>query len=1138
MKKKTLLREAFREIRHSSSRFLSILAIVAIGCGFFSGVKAGCPDMKLTAQTYFDEQNLADIHLLSTWGFDEDDLAAVSGTEDVAVAEGSYSADLLANSAGGEEQVIKVIGYSPDNTLNLPLLHEGRLPEASGECVIGSSSMDENGQWQIGDTITVRTDGEDDLSDTLSADTFTVVGVVQLPQYFSFSYGTTTISDGTLDGFILIPEGDFTLDVYTDIYLTLGSTEGLDPFESEYESIVSDAADRLETVADARTETRYNDTVSEAEADIADAEAEIADGRQKLQDAEAELSDARTELDDGWAEYNDGVAQAEQEFADAEAEIADGEAQLRDGEAAWQQNYNDYQTALQQLEDSRAQLDQYQQQAEELETTLSESAAAIESGNQLIQGLQNIQSAYADVTLSDISEADEATQGVISASSALDESLPQLLAGYITSRGSEKAAYNESLSGVIANAETTMAENEAQYQQGTESLQQLQSALESGEAEYEAGRQQLADAEAQLNEGRRTLDNSQAELQSARQELSDARAETDAELQDALQELNDGEAEYEDGLSEYETEKADAEADIADAEAQIADARQELSDLEQPEWYVLDRSSFPGVSTISDDADKVDAIAAVFPVFFVLVAALVCLTTMTRMVEEERTQIGTLKALGFSRGAVMFKFLLYAILASIIGSVAGCILGLKLLPYVIISCYSAMYQVPFILAPIRWGYVLGCLLVSVLCTSAVTVITCYGVMDTAPAQLMRPKAPKKGKRILLERFTFFWKRLSFSGKVTCRNLFRYKSRLLMTVIGVAGCTALMLTGFGLRYAISSISTLQYGEIFTYGGSLSLSDNLTAEEAAAAEEEILGVEGIPGAEGLFMRTVDAEAGGNTVSEVNLYVPADPGNLDPFIKLRDSGSGETLTLSDGGCIITEKLSRLLNIGVGDTIRLGSEGGDMAEVTVTGVAEGYVLHYVYLTAADYEALFGEEAVPTSVLYTTAEGADEGSVNSALLKLPDVQGVVDMSFYSDAFDDLVASLNMIVWVLIGAAAALAVIVLYNLSNINVSERVRELATIKVLGFYDREVTGYICRENTIAALLGMAAGLVLGIWFEDFVVSTAEVDVVMFVHGIPASSFILSAVLTFIFIMLVNGIVHFSLKKIDMVESLKSVE
>ena len=264
MKKKTLLREAFREIRHSSSRFLSILAIVAIGCGFFSGVKAGCPDMKLTAQTYFDEQNLADIHLLSTWGFDEDDLAAVSGTEDVAVAEGSYSADLLANSASGEEQVIKVIGYSPDSTLNLPLLHEGRLPEASGECVIGSSSMDENGQWQIGDTITVRTDGEDDLSDTLSADTFTVVGVVQLPQYFSFSYGTTTISDGTLDGFILIPEGDFTLDVYTDIYLILGSTEGLDPFESEYESIVSDAADRLEAQVEAAE--AMTDALEEAKA--------------------------------------------------------------------------------------------------------------------------------------------------------------------------------------------------------------------------------------------------------------------------------------------------------------------------------------------------------------------------------------------------------------------------------------------------------------------------------------------------------------------------------------------------------------------------------------------------------------------------------------------------------------------------------------------------------------------------------------------------------------------------------------------------------------------------------------------------------------------------------------------------------
>lgn len=1137
MKKKTLLREAFREIRHSGSRFVSILAIVAIGCGFFSGVKAGCPDMKLTARQFFEEQNLADIHLVSTWGFDEDDMAAVTGTEDVAVAEGGYSYDFLADTPSGEEEVIKVIGYSPDQTVNLPLLHEGRLPEASGECVVGSSSLGDGEFWQVGDTITVRGDGEE-ASDTLSVTSFTVVGVVQLPQYFSFNYGTTTISDGTLDGFILIPEEDFSLDVYTDVYLTLTSTEELDPFGTAYDDRVSAVTSQLEAAADLRSETRYTDTIDEANAEIADAEAEIADGRQQLQDAEQELSDARAELDDGWEEYYDGAAEAEQKFADAEAEIADGEAQLRDGEAAWQQNYDDYQAGLEQLEDSRAQLDDLRQQADSLEATLSESAASIESGSQLLQGLQNIQTAYAGITLSDIADADEATQGAVAGSAALDENLPGILTGYITSRGREKEEYGAALSSALSAAQTALSDAEAQYQEGEAGLAQMQQAVEEGEAAYADAEAQLQDAAAQLDAGRATLDQNRAQLQSARQELSDARAETDAELQDALQELNDGEAEYQDGLAEYQTEKADAEADIADAEAQIADAQDELDDLEAPEWYVLDHSSFPGVSSIADDADKVDAIAAVFPVFFVLVAALVCLTTMTRMVEEERTQIGTLKALGFGRGAVMLKFLLYATLASIIGAVAGSILGLKLLPYVIISCYSAMYQVPYVLTPIRWGYVLGCLLVSLICTCGVTVATCYGVMDTAPAQLMRPKAPKKGKRILLERVTFFWSRLSFSGKVTCRNLFRYKSRLFMTVIGVAGCTALMLTGFGLRYAISSISTLQYGEIFTYSGSLSLVDNMTAERAVRVEESVLATDGITGAEGLYTRTVDAQAGGNTVSEVSLYVPSDPAGLDPFIRLEDRRTGEPLSLTDDGCIVTEKLAKLLGLSVGDTLSVGSENGEMVEIPVTGITEGYVLHYIYLTPESYRSLFGEEPVPTSILYTTAEDAGTAAVNSALLKLSGVQGVVDRSFYSDAFDDLVSSLNMIVWVLIGAAAALAVIVLYNLSNINVSERVRELATIKVLGFYDREVTGYICRENTIAALMGMAVGLVAGIWFEDFVVSTAEVDVVMFVHGLPASAFVLSALLTIVFIMLVNIVVHFSLKKIDMVESLKSVE
>ena len=1136
--KNVLFREALREIRHSRNRFLSILAIVAIGSGFFSGVKAACPDMKMTAEQYFSESNLADLHLVSTWGFDEDDLSQLSSEEDIRVMEPCYTYDVLAESADGDQLVIKTIGYNADAQLNLPRLHEGRLPEAKNECVIGTSSLGET-HWEIGDSITLSGDGED-LSESMDTTSFTVVGIAQLPQYFGYSYGTTTISDGVLDGIMLIPEEDYTLDVYTDVYLTLKSTEGLSYFSDEYEEAVEATNDRLEDLANVRSETRYDDTITEANDKIADAEAEIADGEQQLADGEAELADARAELDDGWTEYYDGKAEAEKELADAQAEIDDGARKLADGEATWQTNYDSYQQGVTQLADSRKQLDDYIAQADALESQLNESAAAIEQGNQLLNGLQGIYTGFADQSVPDTSMLDENTQSVIAASASLDSTLPDLLTGYVTSDGAAKQQYAAGLEQVISNAQTTMAENQALYEEGQTSLAQLRQGITDGEAEYAAGQKELEDAKAQLDSGRQELDNSRAELEQGRRDLETARADTEAELADALAELEDGEKEYEDGLAEYESERQDAEVQIADARQEIADAQEELADLEKPEWYLLDHDSFPGVGTISDDAEKVDAIAAVFPVFFVLVAALVCLTTMTRMVEEERTQIGTLKALGFSRSAVMFKFILYAVLASVIGSIVGCLLGLKLLPYVIISCYKAMYQVPYILMPIRWGYLAGCMAVSVFCTSLVTVITCYEVMNTVPAQLMRPKSPKNGKRILLERVGFFWKRLSFSGKVTCRNLFRYKSRVLMTVIGVAGCTALMLTGFGLRYAIGSISDRQYGEIFAYDSTLSLSDNLSDEQIETLTEEAADTDGISGVLAMTSKQTDVLSSDSkkTVTSVTIYIPAEPDMLDGFIHLRDSESGEQLSLTDEGCIITEKLSRLLSVKAGDSIYLRDSNGERREVLVTGIAETYVSHYIYMTPTLYESLYREQPELTALLLTMAEDADTDSTSASLLHLDGVQGVIGMSYYSDAFSDLVASLNMIVWVLIGAAAALAVIVMYNLININVSERIRELATIKVLGFYDREVSDYICRENTAAALLGMLVGLVGGIALEEFVVNTAEVDVVLFVHGLPVSAYLLAAGLTIVFILLVNQIVHFSLKKIDMVESLKSVE
>lgn len=1134
--KNTLLKSALREIRHSRSRFFSILAIVAIGSGFFSGVKASCPDMKLTAQTFFEDQQLADVHMLSTWGFEQEDLDAIRADEAVDVLEPSYTKDVLASLPSGDELVIKVISYDGEGSLNLPLVKEGRPPEKENECVIGTSSMQES-HWQIGETISVCGDDED-LSDTLRVTDYTVVGIAQLPQYFGYSYGTTTISDGTLDGFILVPEETFALEVWTDVYLTLQGTEGLDPFGDEYEALVDEAVERLDDIGDVQTEVRYQKTVDDAHTEIADAETEIADGEKKLSDAETELSDARAELDNGWKEYYDAKADADTQIADAEAEIADGERKLSNGEKEWQQGYTTYQDSAKQLSDARTELDTYIAQAEQLETQLAESESTLQSGKQLVAGLSGIQAAFAEQSVPDVSYLDEQTKGAIDASAALDPSLPELLTGYVTAEGAAKAQYAAALSAAVESAQNTLNESEAQYQEGLNGLAQLHAGIESGEAEYQNGQMELEKAKAQLDSSRRTLDRSRKDLESAKIELADKKAEAEQELADALQELNDGEAEYEDGLAEYDEERPDAERDIADAKEKIADAKEELADLKKPSWYLLDRESFPGVGTIADDAEKIDAIAAVFPVFFVLVAALVCLTTMTRMIEEQRTQIGTMKALGYGKGAVMLKYLLYASLASIFGSVIGCLIGLKLFPMVIINCYKAMYQVPFILAPIRWAYLLGCAVVSILCTCGVTILTCYGVMNTVPAQLMRPKSPKNGKRILLERVHFIWDRLSFSRKVTCRNLFRYKSRVCMTMIGVAGCTALMLTGFGLRYAIGSMAERQYGGIFYYDSALSISDTVSAAQADDLVQQVEGVDGVENAVGMLMKTVDTSAAGEKTYKAYLYVPSDPEQIGSVINLRDKDTGTPLSVPEEGCIITEKLAKLLSLKQGDSLLLQNPDGENVPVTVQGIAENYVQHYIYLTPETYETIYGEPVVPTTLLLQLSEGADESEIYRQLLRCDNVQGLVGMEYYADAFRDLVSSLNMIVWVLIGAAAALAIIVMYNLININVSERIRELATIKVLGFYDKEVSDYICRENSAAAFAGMLIGLVAGIFLEEFVVSTAEVEVVMFIHDIPFSAFLMAALLTLFFIFLVNRIVHRNLRKINMVESLKSVE
>ena len=552
-------------------------------------------------------------------------------------------------------------------------------------------------------------------------------------------------------------------------------------------------------------------------------------------------------------------------------------------------------------------------------------------------------------------------------------------------------------------------------------------------------------------------------------------------------------------------------------------------------WYVWDRNNNPGYSGYEEDAQKVDAIAKVFPVFFVLVAALVCLTTMTRMVEEERTQIGTMKALGYGKGAIVSKYLLYAISASIVGSAIGLTIGFQLFPRVIIRAYSILYFMPDPMTPFRWDYAAACTAVAVLCTGLSAFAACNKALNSTPAKLMRPRAPKSGKRVLLERVSFIWSKLSFIHKVTLRNIFRYKRRVSMTVIGIAGCTALMLTGFGLKYSISSIADKQYGNIFVYDAIAVMEDD--ADDPDALQAFLDDTAGVTQSIKIVHRSLDA-TNGSAIKTINLYVPQDPEQIGDYIHLRERIGHEPLSLTDEGVIINEKLAKLLSLSAGDEITLNNPDGRPITVPITGVCENYALNYVYMSPTLYESSFRTEPAYNTFLFNVSEDCVRSAAAEQLL---DHGGILGVSYSSEGmgrFIDMMSSLNSIVWVLIISAGALAFIVMYNLVNINVNERIRELATIKVLGFYDKEVSAYIYRENNIAAAIGILIGLVLGVFLERFVILTAEVDAVMFAPDISVPCFLFAAALTVLFTLIVNITLHFQLKKINMVESLKSVE
>ena len=961
-------------------------------------------------------------------------------------------------------------------TLNLLEVTEGRLPQAADECVTESLLMVELG-LEVGDTLELTLD--EDNADSLTRTTYTVVGVVNSPLYVGSDRGSSSLGGGTVDAFLYVSGENFNLDYYTEAYFTLDGLAALDSYSQEYEDRLEDYLDGLDGLADQRAQLRYDTLVADAQAEIADGEAQLADARQELADAEAELADARAELDDGWSSYYDGVDTLDREIADASQTLAQALADLQDGETELADGQSQYDDGLA----------QYQQGLADYEDNLA-----------ALDGQQE----------------------------TLDEGYAQYEAALAPYVGTP---YYDAMVEQLAPQKAQLDAAQAQLDEGYAQLEAGKAQLDASKAVLDETAQTLADARAELDDGWSEYNDGLATLN---QEEADGRAE----LADALTELEDGESEYADGLAEYEDARADAESEIADGEAELADARQALADLDGCEWYVLGRTTNSGFAGYSQDAERVGNLANVFPVIFFLVAALACLTTMTRMVEDQRTEIGALKAMGFSRLSISKKYIGYACWASLLGGLVGLAVGCTLVPAVIANAFQIMYNVPSLEFKLQPAVCVIAVLAAVACTTGAALWACLSTLIDTPANLMRPKAPKAGKRVFLEYIKPVWKRLSFTWKVTMRNLFRYQRRFWMTVIGIGGCTALIVTGFGLHDSIFAILDKQFDEISLYDATASLTD-----EGSQAPEEVLAyLDQSPAVDRAllcYQSAADVSASGAAYSAYLLAVD-DPAQLEQFIHLRHRQSSDPVEITDGGVVITEKLAELLEVSVGDTVTLDN-GDDRVEAAVTDVVENYVYHYVYLTDGCYEALFGQPPEDNTVLVAYADGigqAQSDQVSADLMAMDQVASYSYIATIRDSFTDSMNAINYAVVIIILAAAALAFVVLYNLTNINITERTRELATLKVLGFYDRETTAYVYRENVFLTLFGIVLGLVLGRFLHAWMVVTVEVDLVMFGRTAPLYAYLLAAALTVVFSVVVNIAAHFRLKKVDMVESLKTVE
>lgn len=1096
---KSIIKLTKREISSSLGRYLAIFAIIALGAGLFVGLRLSRPDFLETYNNYTHETNFYDFRLVSTLGLTDDDLAEVKKLDGVKLAEGAVGADFLFNTAD-EDNLIMMAQSIPEN-VNQIKLKAGRMPEKANECL---ADPDMYSKDDIGSTIKLSKDNSEQTFDTFAYDEYTIVGLADSVLYINMERGSSTLGNGSVKGYIYIPMDGFSTDYYTDIYVCVDS-EGY-VYSDEYEQSTQKYVDGLEKFMSERAVIRRD--------------AIIDDAMSQLDDAKKQYEDGKTQYDAAKAEYDAGYAEYVQKKSDTEAQLEKARKEIENAES---------------MMGNSSVIDQKQAELDAAKAELDKGQAEYERGLQqfnakakLAYGAVDEQIAYYENRISD-------KQNDIAAQNAEIESLNAQLAEAQANGDSLKARLIE---WKIKTANDRISLDNADIERYNERLEVHRQKRAEVDAELEPYRKQLEDAKAQLDSGYAQIAAGQAELDAAREMISSGGAQLEA----AKKQYEQGKAEAERGFAEAEKELASGKAqlDAAKAEldkgaAELDSAEKQIKNINHADTYVLDRDTNAGYVCFESDTNVVQSVASVFPVFFFLVAALVCLTTMTRMIADQRTQIGIMKALGYSSGAIIGKYMFYSGSATVLGSIFGIAAGSFAFPAIVWFGYGLIYNLSGLTFTMNWPLAAGITAANLLVTLLVTWYCCAKELKCAPADLIRPKAPEAGKRILLERIPVVWNDMSFMQKVSARNIMRYKKRIFMMLLGIGGCTALVLTALGLNDTIQNVVTRQYDDIILYDYEITMAYDMNEEE----QEIFFRDAGDDIKDAVFLYRGLAEVSGSDAIKNATLTVTDGKKLCKYIDL--SYDGEPIDYPGRGeAAINYNLARQLGgIEVGDEIKLTTSEKKELTVTVSALFDNYVDSFVFISPETCEEQLGEVPEYKSALANAPDGADVNRCAEALTHDVDgVRGVTLSTDIKERMSSMLDGLLVVVAAIILCAGLLAFIVLYNLTNINISERIREIATLKVLGFYPNEAAHYVFRENLILTGAGAVFGLGLGVALHAFVMNAIKVDMMYFKPHISFLSFAVSIVITFVFAVIVNAIMRRRIDNIDMAGALKSIE